>query len=135
MDDHKTRCAVCPTVATYGVPEEGPPMYCSQHADHDIMKNIRGLRCMLCPNQPLYGFPDVGKATHCKTHSDLTDVVSKKRVSCSKIPCYGFPGTRPTHCKTHAEPDMEDVTSKRCVQCPKHVVDQGADRPHIVLIM
>ncbi len=33
---------------------------------------------------------------------------------CSKRPCFGIPGERPTFCGSHRSPEMVDVISRKC---------------------
>ena len=121
----KCKFKECKKYASYNFPGQKGRIYCKAHAKPGMNNGRKDKRCCIHPDhtdkapRASFNFPLEKKPLYCKAHSqkgmiNLNNKNSKCKICKLKIPSYGFPGKKATHCSKCATDSMVDLISNLC---------------------
>ena len=83
--------------------------------------------CESCGKQAFYGNLETDKngiikykRRYCKTHANGAKYLNVKfciEITCKVIPTLGYICNKPIACLAHSQPDMKNVTTRKCETC------------------
>lgn len=103
-------------------------LYCVKHAKEGMI-NLSHKTCIEkdCIKNAYYNLPEKKERLYCRDHADLEnmiDITCKNKLciieKCPIQACYNLPNEdKPLYCKKHSTSEMEDVRTKKCLECNK----------------
>jgi len=128
-------CITCnQSTALFNYPEEEEMLYCAKDAKLGMINlKTKNKICVHqgCTTRSYYNYKGK-KAAYCSKHKlvDMINVEAKTCQDCDKIPSFGFPNGKPTHCLEHLQQGMISLKNK-CQSCSKQAsfAEPGSNTP------